>query len=153
MVCQGNVISMTFLWRTNRGLRLYSYNGSQSFKCVIWWALRFPFCVNRLPHILQTNGFSPVWTLICLSSKALRENGLPHIGQDILDFFCWIRFVNDECFLSCWGGHKSSSSELNKKEKVSKIFQTKCKTLNLRNISHNLEELCQQLQLYMVNSL
>ena len=115
-----------------------SYNGSESFKCVIWWALRFPFCVNRFPHISHTNGFSPVWTLICLSSRARRENRLPQIGQDISDFFCWIRIVNDACFLSCWGDRKSSSSEINKKEKVSKSKQNipkqNAKLLKLHNL-------------------
>ena len=44
-----------------------------------WWLFRCPLWLNDFPQILQLYGFSPVWTLRCVTSFALKGKILPHI--------------------------------------------------------------------------
>lgn len=49
--------------------------------CDITCDLRLPFWLNLLPHVLHSNGFSPVWIRTCCSSFHLEGNIFPHKVQ------------------------------------------------------------------------
>jgi hypothetical protein len=46
-----------------------------------WWEARVPLCVNDLPHNVQLNGFSPVWTLVWLASLLFLSKVFWHCWQ------------------------------------------------------------------------
>lgn len=85
-------IILEYMWYF---MNIHSLFTSCLFRCVF----RCIFWLNLCPHILQVNGFSPVWTRRCLCSQLGTMKLFPHIGQ------VWHLPLCGLCALALIGGY------------------------------------------------